>query len=257
MRRLALMTTLLALACATGGVGAWRPQPGAPAGAPEAGAPLQGVVAGLYAGSPDEADAIEVAALRVLDLDERPWREVGPDEATARTLGLISHRICRRRNGLDFVREERASWMIFRDEALVAYDHGAFGAGCAAPRSLRPAPPELVTVERGLLRYVAQRYPAGRPSLEEQLRGGLVLVEVGRLDDAARTLSLAGPRIDELKDHVEGTVGEEREAGDLRLAELGVLQGRLTQALRAARKKEKAALEGAGERPAGPADPGS
>lgn len=256
MRRLALVSILLPLACATGGVAAWRPDPGVGAVAPAAGAALEGVVAGLYAAGAGEGDSVEIEELRVLDLDERPWRELGPDDASAGTLGLVAHRICRRRDGFEFVRQERASWMIFRSKALVAYDHGEFGPGCSVSRSLRPAPPELVTVERGLLRYVAQRYPAGRPSLEERLRGGLVLVEVGRLDDAKRVLDLAGPRIDELKDQLQGIVGEEREVGDVRLAELGVLQGRLHQALRVARKREKAALEAAAEAQAGASVPG-
>lgn len=241
-----LALLFLYLACATGGLAAWeRASERNEAAPPKVGASFPGVIAALFAPTGTEGDRIEVRELRVLAMSERPWRELEPGEvaSTDGLVGLLTHRICRRRDGLEFTREERSSWMIFEHGALIAYDHGHFAGGCAAERWLRPAPKEKLGAERGLLRYTAQRYPAARPTLEERLQGGVALVEVGRLDDAERLARLADPRIAELEDRTEILFDQQKARSEERLRVVKALRAKLVRALRAARKAEREEAE--------------
>ncbi len=232
MRLASLLALVSLLGCASDGVSAWRPDGAAPPAALSAGAALQDAVAGLYAPAATEGDDVELLELRVLDLSARPWQEVGPDEAAGRSpLGLVAHRSCRRRDGLRVTTQERSSWMVFVDGALVAYDHGAFGPGCTATRALRPADDATRSLEKGLVRYAAQRYPGARPGLEETLRGGLVYLEAGRVEDAERALRLGERAIDRLDDDTKVTFGEEKEALQERIDEARRLRRDLLQAI--------------------------
>ena len=244
----------LCAACAYGGIAAWERSSGrGEATLPAPGAPFGAAVAALFAPTGTEGDRLEIRELRVLAIAERPWRELEPDEAAGYEglMGLLTHRICRRRDGLEFTREERSSWMLFEDAALVAYDHGQFVGGCASERWLRLAPERLRDAEKGLLRYTAQRYPAARPSLEERLQGGLALVEGQRLDDAERLVRLADPRIVELEDEAENLFDDEKAEAEERLRVTKALRAKLVRALRAARKaeREEAKTAGAPESP--------
>lgn len=232
MRLASLFLLVSLLGCASSGVSAWRPDTRAQAAPLAVGASLTDAVASLYAGAEDGADDVDLLELRVLDLSARPWKEVGPDEAAGRTpLGLVAHRECRRRDGLRFTVHERSSWMVFREGSLVAYDHGAFGAACSVRRELRPADADTLELEKGLLRYSAQRYPGARPGLEETLRGGLAYVEAGRVEDAERALRMGERGIDLLDDETEVTFGDDKQALLDRIAEARKLRLELLRAV--------------------------
>ncbi len=240
--RVILFALSLALGgCASTGVDAWQPSGAAGSLAPALAAPMEGVIAGLYADSGGEGDWLEVEELRVLALDDKPWVEVGPAEAKSHALlGLVVHRSCWRWNNLDYVKLDRSSWMIFENQALVAFDHGAILPGCLGERILQPAGEDRLEFERGLVRYTAQRYPSAWPTLEERLRGGLALVQVGRLDDAERVLKLGDTRVAELKDEIDATFDEEKTALQARYDEARKLRLELMRSLKTARDAEKA-----------------
>ncbi|MBW2242191.1 MAG: hypothetical protein JRH01_09410 [Deltaproteobacteria bacterium] len=233
-----LASTLTLVGC--GGPQAWRrAASNASASQPAPGSELNGILVGLFEPPAGEGHKLEVVELRLLAMGEPPWATLEPGSAAARhgRVGLTTHRICRLREGLTFHRVERASWMIFEDGMLLAWDHGTFKPGCEAGRSYRPARVEFLDLERGLLRYYAQRYPAAWPTLEERLRGGLALLEADRLEDAKRVLKHADGNVTQLSDHTETVFGDEREAAEQRLVIVKALHVKLRRAVRKAERE--------------------
>ncbi len=234
---------LVFLAACAGSPEAWHRAAGDGTAAPPAsGGALHATLASLFE-APGKGHRLEVVELRVLAAHELPWTalEAGRGDASRGRVGVTAHRVCRHREGLTFTRTERSSWMIFEDDRLLAWDHGTFDSGCETGRSYRPARPEHLDLERGLLRYAAQRYPAARPSLEERLRGGLALLEVDRLEDAERLLRQAKRNVGELADYAESVFGDEREAAEERLVVVRALHTKLRRAVRDAKRSAEAA----------------
>ena len=247
-RNLSLVILASSLALAScGGPEAWRRAASdATASQPAPGSELDGILTGLFEAPQGDGHKLEVVELRLLAMSDPPWStlEPGSDVARRGSVGLTTHRICRLREGLTFHRVERASWMIFQDGKLVAWDHGTFKPGCEAGRSYRPARTESLDLERGLLRYSAQRYPAARPTLEQRLRGGLALLEADRLEDAKRVLKHADANVTELSDHTETVFGDEREAAEERLVIVKALHVKLRRAVRKAEREAAKQAEG-------------
>lgn len=241
-----MLASIVVLA-ACGGPGAWRrAASNATASQPAPGSELDGILTGLFEAPPGGGHRLEVVELRLLAMSEPPWStlEPGSDAVRHGSVGLTTHRICRLREGLTFHEVERASWMIFQDGKLVAWDHGTFSTGCEAGRSYRPARAESLDLERGLLRYSAQRYPAAHPTLEERLRGGLALLEADRLEDAKRVLKYADANVTELSDQTETVFGDEREAAEERLVIVKALHVKLRRAVRKAEREAAKQAEG-------------
>lgn len=142
--------------------------------------------------------------LRLLRVDVDPWQALdpealAPDEAAPGTRqAVIAHRTCRLRTGLRTLATPRASWLLFRDGRLEAFDHWSFGPACAGEHHFRPARGEDVALERDLVRYVAQRFPDAAPSALDQLAMGHAYLEAGRLEDARAMLAAARRRLDAL-----------------------------------------------------------
>ncbi|MCP3987400.1 MAG: hypothetical protein GY723_23690 [bacterium] len=228
-----LTSTALLVGCA--GPEAWhRAASKASAAEPTPGGNLDSILVGLFEPPSGEGDRLEVVELRVLAMSESPWSSLEPGDEAAHDgrVGLTTHRICRLREGLTFHRVERSSWMIFEHGKLVAWDHGTFKPGCEGGRSYHPARTGYLDLERGLLRYSAQRFPSARPSLEERFRGGLALLEAERLEDAKRALGQAERNLAELSDHTETLFGDEREAAEQRLIAVKALHVKLRRAVR-------------------------
>lgn len=246
--RLFLWTLALVLP-GCGGPELWhRAVSEATAMAPEAGGEFSATMASLFEPPPGKGHKLEVLELRVLAMNELPWvpLEAGSEATRRGRVGLTIHRICRFREGLAVERAERSSWMIFEDGRLVAWDHGNFAAGCIGGRSYRPARAEWLDLERGLLRYSAQRYPTARPTLEERLRGGLALLDAERLDDAKRALGQAEHNVTALSDHTETLFGEERAAAEERLVIVKALHVKLRRAVRQAEREAAGETTGSG-----------
>ncbi len=166
----------------------WTPQP------PRAGMSLEETLASLYVADAGPGAAVE--EIRVLRVDAKPWRSVswealrkgryepGPGERYA----VLAHRYCRSRVGLTLHQAERASWFLFSGSELTSFDHTEFVARCGIVHHFRPSEKSDLPLERGLIRFAAQRYPTARPTDAQRAAMGLAYLDVDRLDEAEAIL---------------------------------------------------------------------
>jgi hypothetical protein len=98
--------------------------------------------------------------------------------------------------------DERASWFLFRDGRLAAWDHFSFGPRCAVGNSFRPvaASSPSRANERDLLRWLEQRHPPGRIPLELRFSRGQAYAAAGRLEEAGAMLRFADDALDARED---------------------------------------------------------
>jgi hypothetical protein len=190
----------------------------------------------------DPADArVAVRELRLLRAGAEPWQALSRDAAEAEPgrLGVIALRSCRARRGWHRTRVERASWYVLDAGRLLAYDHTAFGPGCASRRHFRPSPADDVETERGLVRFTSQRHPPSQPEPADGLRLGLALVGAGRLDEAEARLAAADATLARLAHVVQHGNEEERVRAEAERAPLAALRATLARSLRTARRAER------------------
>ncbi len=195
MTRIPALPVLLLLAACAGPGGDWARDwrarhPGAEPAPPQAGAGFGPTIAALDL-APGPGARVVVEELRVLRTEDGAWEPLDPAsaETASGTVGVATSRRCLQREGWRRREVPRSSWFLFRDGALVAWDHGVFGPGCSVEAHFRPAREEDLAEERTLVRWLAQRFPEARPDVSERMRMGLAYVEAGRLDDAERMLA--------------------------------------------------------------------
>ena len=202
---------------------------------PTLGAAFGETIAALWA-EPGEDASISVDEIRALRIDEEPWTPVSLEEAepSSGRIGVIAARTCRIR--VDWRRQETqaSSWFVFEGGALRAFGHDAFGPRCERQRSLRPASESLVAAERGLVRYIGQRYPRIRPKPLELAAEGFAYLEVGRLAEVRHVLRGLDREIDRLENEQETNY----RLSDAEIAELETIE----EAVRTERAKLRRAL---------------
>lgn len=216
----------------------WEPEP------PAAGQPTGAVLAAL-ADDAGPGRSVELRELRVVDRSEEPWSRVpaeavvtGTDGASPR-LGATAVRRCSHRDGLTAEESERASWYLFEEGRLVAFDHVVFRERCETELRYLPVDAERAADERALARYAAQRAESEGPSGPEPvLRRGLALVRAGRLEEAEDRLRVAERAlrgVEAERDRLaEGS--DERAAATDRLRHGRRLREKLEERLEAARE---------------------
>lgn len=190
---------------------------------------------------PDPDTDVELRTLRVMAVADGRFAPLDPAAAEGRPgrIAVTAYRRCSVREGWRRRRVERASWYVFDDGRLTAFDHTDFATGCATRRRFRPSPPGDLETERTLARWVGQRYPASRTDAADRLRRGIALAEVGRLEEAQEALEGGDRAVEDLR-RQRGTVPvdapEEQDALQARLDEVRALRATLYRTLRAARE---------------------
>ncbi len=213
--------------------------------------------------SPEGDARVTLLEQRRMRVDRDPWQTIEADDPaiTRSRVTLVAERRCKVKTGrVSRAVIERASWYVFDAGRLIAFDHVSFDSTCATRRYFGPSAPDDLRTERTLKRYVAQRHMESRLSTEGQLRLGIALVGVGRLEEAEQWLGLGKRRIGRIDSQLRGQVQPNRQALlEAERAELRALRDtlelRLAQAHRerdeaAARAAERALRAGPG--PSGP-----
>ena len=231
-----LLLALLVAGCASGPDRFARTHRNDAAPRPALGAPFGETIAALWA-APGEDAAISVEEVRALGIDEEPWVPLSLDDAEASSgrVGVVVARRCRIWVDWSPEETEASSWFVFEGGRLRAFGHDAFDPRCARQRSFRPASESLVAAERGLVRYIGQRYPRIRPEPLELAAQGFAYLEVGRLTEVRHILRGLDREVDRLENEQETNY----RLSDAELAELGTIE----EAVRAERAKLRRALK--------------
>jgi hypothetical protein len=191
--------------------------------------------------------------LRVAKVSDKIWEDVPVRAARRGDVALdpaaeyvvVAHRECSDwTTDRDRWSDDRASWFLFAEGKLVAWDHYAFGPHCAIAESFRPVPagsPSLVT-ERDLLRWLEQRHPPGKLPIELRYERGRAFAAAGRIAEARSMLRFADDAVDARDQlfEVRETTEEERTAYDREARRLGDLRAEITAAIREAEAREAA-----------------
>jgi hypothetical protein len=187
--------------------------PPAELAAPRAGLSLGEAIA--LAEAEEQGDfSTDAEVLRVAKIADGIWEDVPTRAARNGTLPLdanaeyvvIAHRTCSDwTTDRDRWSDDRASWFLFADGTLVAYDHWNFGAHCGLANAFRPAPPDSPSraTERDLLRWLEQRHPPGRIPIELRVSRGRAFAQSGRLEEARALLRFADDEITTREDLFE------------------------------------------------------
>jgi hypothetical protein len=192
-----LAALLLASACASTYYDEYRARhPGFEGGPPREGAPLEEVLAALYAPSRVETIDVAIARLEISRSDREPWADLrfealrsgafeSSDDASYAVLVTWQ---CRFEEGLREQRSQRTGYYLLPGNRLGPHDHYEFRDRCALRNRFVAARGERVPMEREAMRRVAARSGATRLGLVQAYQRGLAFVEAGRLDDASAML---------------------------------------------------------------------
>jgi hypothetical protein len=212
----------------------WTPAP------PVSGDSVEETLASIHAG-PGAPLEVSVRELRVLRVDVEPWEVLEPDSVVAgpeeQTLGMIAHRRCKGRRGIQFLGSERVSWYVFVAGELVSYDHFEFDADCEPENHYAPSGAEHLATERALVRYAASAYPESVPTTAERISKGMALVSADRLPDAERMLRHADRELDFMAAERETLPEEERAPFEAEEERLRAMRAKLSRAIAAARRQ--------------------
>lgn len=217
---------------------------------PAQGTALLPTLASLF-DAPSPAARVAVTELRVLRVDQIPWKTLSTAALATESgrIAAVAQRTCRIRERI-LTREEAGSgWYLFEDGRLRAFDHVAFDAECHPVVEYAPMPADDLSAERGLARYVGQRYTAARPSAEVRLQKGMALVGAGRLQDAQRELNRTQSTLDSLVVERDQNPGVPHPELDERIAAIQAGRVELDRALRKARLAAEKAARGEAEAP--------
>jgi hypothetical protein len=213
----------------------WTPAP------PASGDSFEETLASIHAG-PGDPLSVSVQELRVLRVDVEPWEGLDPDSAAdgpeEQILGVIAHRRCKGRRGLEFLRSERVSWYVFVAGKLDSYDHFEFDGDCEPRNHYVPSGAELVATEQALLRYTARAYPESAPSTAERIGKGMALVSADRLDDAEKMLRRVDRDLDFMEPERATLPTEEKARLEAEEKKLRAARAKLSRAIASARREQ-------------------
>lgn len=213
----------------------WTPAP------PVTGDSFEETLASIHAG-PGDPLSVSVRELRVMRVDVEPWEVVEPDSVAdgpeEQTLGMIAHRRCKGRKGIEFFGSERVSWYVFVAGKLVSFDHFEFGAECAPENHYAPSAAEHLATEQALLRYASRAYPESVPTTAERIGKGVALVSADRLADAERMLRHADRDLDFMAGERETLPDEEKAPLEAEEKRLRAMRAKLSRAIAAARREQ-------------------
>jgi hypothetical protein len=155
---------------------------------------------------------------------------------------MIAHRTCSDwTTDRDRWSDDRASWFLFVDGKLAAYDHWTFGAHCGLANAFRPVAVDSPSrgTERDLLRWLEQRHPPGAIPIELRIQRGRAWAAAGRIEEARRMLRYADDAIVSREDLFESreTTEAERAAFEVEGRRLRDLRADLSSDVRAAEAK--------------------
>ena len=172
---------------------------------PRVDAPLEEVVAGLYAPVQSEDIRVEVKEVQLWHahgdvanpVDFERWRRGEaplPDEAD---VIVIASRSCRSERGLKDIDADRVDYYVLPHQRLEAWDHYEFGKVCSVKNLFRAARGPVIPLERAASQRVKTDYGKTAIDLAQLYRRGLAYLEAGRVVEAQAALAAAEPHFRE------------------------------------------------------------
>jgi hypothetical protein len=170
---------------------------------PSVGIELPELIASLYA--PPLGDyQLLVRRIAIYRTDVEPWSPVAVEDLLSGEVqpsaehgyAVLAATSCQSTNQLESFREDQRSWYLLPHGKLAYYDHYDFGERCVYGNDYLPSVPPFVADEKRLIEAM-EAFPKSSFTWSNQTyRKGLLLLQVGRIDDAEAMLHTGDAELD-------------------------------------------------------------